>query len=134
MGVILQKEKIPAVFFIPVNFVYRDSEQNLKQEYDLTVNKFSILSDYNLDKKNNYKRLSMTHENLLELMDKNFQIGCHSLNHVRLNENLSTIEPYKQGLKLLLVTFISCAFFKEKISYRLMGGTVLVVLGLLLMK
>ena len=51
-----------------------------------------------------------------------------------INENLSTIEPYKQGLKLLLVTFISCAFFKEKISLRLMGGTVLVVLGLLLMK
>lgn len=51
-----------------------------------------------------------------------------------INENLSTIEPYKQGLKLLLVTFISCAFFKEKISFRLMGGTVLVVLGLLLMK
>ena len=51
-----------------------------------------------------------------------------------INENLSTIEPYKQGLKLLLVTFISCAFFKEKISFRLIGGTVLVVLGLLLMK
>lgn len=93
---ILKKENIPAVFFVPVNFVYRVSEQNLKQEYDLAVNRFSILSDYDLDKKNNYKRLSMTHENLLELIDKNFKIGCHSLNHVRLNNNLSLNELQKE--------------------------------------
>ena len=37
----------------------------------------------------------MTHENLLELIDKNFQIGCHSLNHVRLSNNLSLNEMRK---------------------------------------
>ena len=51
-----------------------------------------------------------------------------------INENLSKIEPYKQGLKLLLVTFLSCMFFKEKISFRLFLGTALVVIGIILMK
>ena len=111
---ILQEEKIPAVFFIPVNFVYRKSEQNLKQEYDLTINKFSILSDYSLDKNNNYKRLSMTHENLLELIDKNFKIGCHSLNHVRLNNNLSTSELQKEIVESKIILEKN---LKTKIDY-----------------
>jgi len=111
---ILQKEKIPAVFFIPVNFVYRDSEQNLKQEYDLAVNKFTILSDYNLDKKNNYNKLSMTHENLLELIDNNFQIGCHSLNHVRLNDNLSINELQKEVVESKIILEKN---LKTKIDY-----------------
>ena len=51
-----------------------------------------------------------------------------------INENLSKIEPYKQGLKLLLVTVFSCLFFKEKISMRLFLGTALVVIGIILMK
>ena len=111
---ILQEENIPAVFFIPVNFVYRDSEQNLKQEYDLAVNKFSILSDYNLDQKNNYKKLSMTHENLLELIDKNFEIGCHSLNHVRLNNNLSLNELQKEIIESKIILERN---LKTKINY-----------------
>ena len=111
---ILQKEKIPAVFFIPVNFVYRDSEDNLKQEYDLAINKFSILSDYNLDKKNNYERLSMTHENLLELIDKNFKVGCHSLNHIRLNNNLSTNELQREVVESKLILEQN---LKTKIDY-----------------
>ena len=111
---ILQKENIPAVFFIPVNFVYRDSEQNLKQEYDLAVNKFSILSDYNLDQKNDYKKLSMTHENLLELIDKNFEIGCHSLNHVRLNNNLSLNELQKEIIESKIILERN---LKTKINY-----------------
>ena len=111
---ILQKENIPAVFFIPVNFVYRDSEESLKQEYDLTVNKFSILSNYDLDKKNNYKRLSMTHENLLELIDKNFKIGCHSLNHIRLNNELSTNELQREVLESKIILEQN---LKTKIDY-----------------
>ena len=111
---ILQEENIPAVFFIPVNFVYRDSEQNLKQEYDLAVNKFSILSDYNLDQKNDYKKLSMTHENLLELIDKNFEIGCHSLNHVRLNNNLSLNEFQKEIIESKIILERN---LKTKINY-----------------
>ena len=111
---ILQKENIPAVFFIPVNFVYRNSEDNLKQEYDLTVNKFSILSNYDLDKKNNYKRLSMTHENLLELIDKNFKIGCHSLNHIRLNNELSTNELQREVLESKIILEQN---LKTKIDY-----------------
>jgi peptidoglycan/xylan/chitin deacetylase (PgdA/CDA1 family) len=111
---ILQKESIPAVFFIPVNFVYRDSEDNLKQEYDLAVNKFSILSDYDLDKKNNYERLSMTHENLLELIDKNFKIGCHSLNHIRLNNNLSTNELHREVVESKIILEQN---LKTKIDY-----------------
>ena len=111
---ILQEENIPAVFFIPVNFVYRDSEQNLKQEYDLAVNKFSILSDYNLDQKNDYKKLSMTHENLLELIDKNFEIGCHSLNHVRLNNNLSLNELQKEIIESKIILERN---LKTKINY-----------------
>ena len=111
---ILQEENIPAVFFIPVNFVYRDSEQNLKQEYDLAVNKFSILSDYNLDQKNDYKKLSMTHENLLELIDKNFEIGCHSLNHVRLNNNLSLNELQREIVESKIILEKN---LKTKINY-----------------
>ena len=111
---ILQKENIPAVFFIPVNFVYRNSEDNLKQEYDLTVNKFSILSNYDLDKKNNYERLSMTHENLLELIDKNFKIGCHSLNHIRLNNNLSTNELHREVVESKIILEQN---LKTKIDY-----------------
>ena len=111
---ILQEENIPAVFFIPVNFVYRDSEQNLKQEYDLAVNKFSILSDYNLDQKNDYKKLSMTHENLLELIDKNFKVGCHSLNHIRLNNNLSTNELQREVVESKLILEQN---LKTKIDY-----------------
>ena len=111
---ILQKENIPAVFFIPVNFVYRDSKESLKQEYDLTVNKFSILSNYDLDKKNNYKRLSMTHENLLELIDKNFKIGCHSLNHIRLNNELSTNELQREVLESKIILEQN---LKTKIDY-----------------
>ncbi len=51
-----------------------------------------------------------------------------------INENLSKIEPYKQGLKLLLVTLFSCVFFNEKVSWRLLTGTAFVVFGIILMK
>ena len=51
-----------------------------------------------------------------------------------INENLSKIEPYKQGLKMLLVTLFSCLFFNEKITWRLLTGSIFVVFGILLMK
>ena len=51
-----------------------------------------------------------------------------------INENLSKIEPYKQGLKLLLITVFSCIFFNEKLTFNLILGTCLIVIGIILMK
>jgi len=51
-----------------------------------------------------------------------------------INENLSKIEPFKQGSKLLLITLFSYLFFNEKITWRLMTGSVFIVFGILLMK
>tara|TARA_B100000927_G_C16374665_1_gene432966 strand:+ start:626 stop:799 length:174 start_codon:yes stop_codon:yes gene_type:complete len=51
-----------------------------------------------------------------------------------INENLSRIEPYKQGLKLLAVSLISCLFFKEKLSSKLIFGTFLIASGIFIMK
>lgn len=51
-----------------------------------------------------------------------------------INENLSKIEPYKQGLKLLLVTLFSCLFFNEKITWQLLLGSIFVVFGIVIMK
>ena len=51
-----------------------------------------------------------------------------------INENLSKIEPYKQGLKLLSVSIISCLFFKEKVDNKLIFGTFLIAAGIFIMK
>ena len=51
-----------------------------------------------------------------------------------INENLSKIEPFKQGSKLLLITLFSYLFFNEKITWRLMTGSIFIVFGILLMK
>jgi len=126
-----------------IGFLYKDILKNcsIVQEVFMTNIILIILSGiYCYLYENNYilyNKLIDSRNNLL------IKLICYALmvaliiyisGVLVINENLSTIEPYKQGLKLLLVTFISCAFFKEKISFRLMGGTVLVVLGLLLMK
>jgi|TARA_Y200000002_G_scaffold372695_1_gene370828 uncharacterized membrane protein len=51
-----------------------------------------------------------------------------------INENLSKIEPYKQGLKLLLITVFSSIFFNEKLTFKLILGSCLIVMGIILMK
>ena len=56
----------------------------------------------------------MTHENLLELIDKNFEIGCHSLNHVRLNNNLSLNELQKEIIESKIILERN---LKTKINY-----------------
>lgn len=85
---ILNENNISAIYFIPYNFVYRNDENNFEEEYLTTVNKFNILSNKNLDKKNNYTKLSLSHQNLLDLKKMNFSIGSHTLNHVRLTSHL----------------------------------------------
>ncbi len=126
-----------------VGFLYKDILKNCSifQEVFMTNTILLILSGmYCYLYENNYvlynKLAEPTNNLLIKVICYAFIVAViiYISGVLVINENLSTIEPYKQGLKLLLVTFISCAFFKEKISYRLMGGTVLVVLGLLLMK
>ena len=51
-----------------------------------------------------------------------------------INENLSKIEPYKQGLKLLLITVFSSIFFSEKLTFKLILGSCFIVMGIILMK
>ena len=85
---LLSKNKIFGIFFVPVNFVLRETEKNIEDEFKITTKKFSILSNFYLDKKNNYQRLSMKISDLKNLKKKGFEVGCHSMNHLRLNNEL----------------------------------------------
>lgn len=51
-----------------------------------------------------------------------------------INENLSKVEPYKQGFKLLLVTLFSYLFFNEKITWKLLIGSIFIIFGIIMIK
>lgn len=89
---LLSKNKIFGIFFVPVKYVMRETEKNIENEFKITTEKFSILSNYALDKKNNYQRLSMKLGDLKNLKKKGFEVGCHSMNHLRLNKELNKFQ------------------------------------------
>tara|TARA_Y100000992_G_C21130955_1_gene426559 strand:- start:7 stop:441 length:435 start_codon:yes stop_codon:yes gene_type:complete len=126
-----------------VGFLYKNilKECSIFQEVFMTNLILLLLSGiycYNYENNNVlFKKLTVNKNNLL------LKVICYAFivaliiyisGVLVINENLSKIEPYKQGLKLLLVTVFSCLFFKEKISMRLFLGTALVVIGIILMK
>jgi len=89
---LLSKNKIFGIFFVPVKYVMRETEKNIENEFKITTEKFSILSNFALDKKNNYQRLSMKLSDLKNLKKKGFEVGCHSMNHLRLNKELNKFQ------------------------------------------
>lgn len=89
---LLSKNKIFGIFFVPVKYVMRETEKNIENEFKITTEKFSILSNFALDKKNNYQRLSMKISDLKNLKKKGFEVGCHSMNHLRLNKELNKFQ------------------------------------------
>lgn len=93
---LLSKNKIFGIFFVPVKYVMRETEKNIENEFKITTEKFSILSNFALDKKNNYQRLSMKISDLKNLKKKGFEIGCHSMNHLRLNKELNKFQLSKE--------------------------------------
>ena len=86
---ILDKYKIPAIFFVPYGFVDRKIEKSLIRENKITNEKFNIISNLDKDKENNYKSLSMSFQNLKKLINKNYSVGAHGYSHIRLSENLT---------------------------------------------
>ncbi len=122
---ILDKYKIPAIFFTPYEFVNRKKEKSLILENKITNEKFNIISDFNKDKKNKYKSLSMTLQNLKTLIKKNYSIGAHGYSHIRLSENLSKKKLSKEiilskkllekKLKIKIQSF--CWTFGDQKSY-----------------
>ena len=93
---ILDKYKIPAIFFTPYGFVDRKREKNLIKENKITNEKFNIISNLNKDKKYNYKSLSMSFKNLKNLINKKYTIGAHGYSHIRLSENLTNKQLSKE--------------------------------------
>ena len=93
---ILDKYKIPAIFFAPYGFVDRKKEKNLIKENKITNEKFNIISDLDKDKENNYKSLSMSFKNLKNLINKKYTIGAHGYSHIRLSENLTNKQLSKE--------------------------------------
>lgn len=93
---ILKKNHVNATFFIPFNFIFREVNNDFEKEFLITTKKFNILSNKKLDKKNNYKKLSLNIEDLLKLKNMNFEIGCHTMNHIRLGKNLEKDILYEE--------------------------------------
>ncbi len=132
-----------SIFGASLGFIYKDilKSCSIFQEVFMTSSILLIISGiYCLLYENNtslLNRLTQNRDNL------GLKIVCYSsllsiIIYVSgilvINENLSKIEPYKQGLKLLAVSMISCLFFKEKLSSKLIFGTFLIAAGIFIMK
>ena len=86
---ILNKFKIKASFFIPVNAISRTTEETIIEENTILLNRYNILSDIKEDIKNSLSRLTMTWENIIDLDYQGHFIGSHGSSHVRLSKELS---------------------------------------------
>lgn len=91
----LAENKIPAIIFIPFKFIFRKKEKNLVKENFITNKKYKIISNLSLDKKNNYRNLSLS-KKMLKDLNFFFDIGCHGYNHIRLGENLNNKQLFKE--------------------------------------
>tara|TARA_B000000609_G_C24134532_1_gene327471 strand:+ start:541 stop:975 length:435 start_codon:yes stop_codon:yes gene_type:complete len=132
-----------SVFGASLGFIYKDILKNctIFQEVFMTSFILLIISGlycyFNEDNMSVYKKIIINKDNLLVKVltySSLLSIIIYVSGILVINENLSKIEPYKQGLKLLMVTLISCLFFKEKLSYKLILGTFLVAFGIFIMK
>ena len=122
---ILKKYKIPATVFIPYDCVNRKRAKNIKAENYITNKKFNIISDLHKDLNYKYKSLSMNFNDLKKIKKKNFSIGVHGYNHIRLSESLSEKKLRKEiimskkklenKLKIKINSF--CWTFGDKDSY-----------------
>ena len=132
-----------SIFGASLGFIYKDILKNctIFQEVFMTSSILLIISGvYCLLYENNMSLLNKLVQNRDNLLLK--VLGYSSLLSIIIyvsgilviNENLSKIEPYKQGLKLLAVSMISCLFFKEKLDRKLIVGTFLIALGIFIMK
>ena len=132
-----------SIFGASLGFIYKDILKNctIFQEVFMTSSILLIISGvYCLLYENNISLLNKLVQNRDNLLLK--VLGYSSLLSIIIyvsgilviNENLSKIEPYKQGLKLLAVSMISCLFFKEKLDRKLIVGTFLIALGIFIMK
>ncbi len=86
---ILDDLDIKASFFIPINVIDRKTEDKILTENEILLNKYSILSDLKEDIVNDYTRLTMTWENIIDLDKRGHSIGSHGSNHIRLSEELN---------------------------------------------
>ena len=85
---ILDKYKIPAIFFIPYQFINRKREKNILLENKVTNKKYNIISSLKKDIDNQYKTLSMSFKELRRLSKNNYSIGAHGYSHIRLSQSL----------------------------------------------
>tara|TARA_Y100000816_G_C26107800_1_gene589402 strand:+ start:7258 stop:7692 length:435 start_codon:yes stop_codon:yes gene_type:complete len=132
-----------SIFGASLGFIYKDILKNctIFQEVFMTSSILLVISGvYCLLYENNMSLLNKLVQNRDNLLLK--VLGYSSLLSIIIyvsgilviNENLSKIEPYKQGLKLLAVSMISCLFFKEKLDSKLIVGTFLIAVGIFIMK
>lgn len=126
-----------------IGFLYKNilKDCSIFQEVFMTNFILLILSGmycYSYENNNKLYNKLITNKNNLLIKVIIYAIIVASIIYISgvlvINENLSKIEPYKQGLKLLLITVFSCMFFNEKITPKLVLGTCLVVIGIILMK
>ena len=132
-----------SIFGASLGFIYKDILKNctIFQEVFMTSSILLVISGvYCLLYENNMSLLNKLVQNRDNLLLK--VLGYSSLLSIIIyvsgilviNENLSKIEPYKQGVKLLAVSMISCLFFKEKLDSKLIVGTFLIAVGIFIMK
>ncbi len=86
---ILDEFNIKASFFISTSVISRETEQRISEENNVLLHKYNILSDLNEDIRNNYTRISMTWENVIDLDKRGHFIGSHGSNHIRLSKELN---------------------------------------------
>ena len=86
---ILDEFNIKASFFISTSVISRETEQKISEENNVLLHKYNILSDLNEDIRNNYTRISMTWENVIDLDKRGHFIGSHGSNHIRLSKELN---------------------------------------------
>ena len=87
---------IKATFFLPISVIQRKTENNIELENQILNNKYSILSELNEDIKNNYQRLSMTWQQVIDLSNRGHSIGSHGYNHIRLSNDLDDSQLNKE--------------------------------------
>ena len=132
-----------SIFGASLGFIYKDILKNCSifQEVFMTSTILLIISGlycyFNEDNKSVLDKLLKNKDNMaIKILTYSslLSIIIYVSGILVINENLSRIEPYKQGLKLLMVTLISCMFFKEKLDSKIIFGTFIIDLGIFIMK
>lgn len=119
---ILDNLNIKGIFFIPTEYINRKTKKNLKQECKESTIKYSIPCDFLEEKKNNWKRVSMTWRIVRKLKKKGHSIGCHGFSHQKLSNKLSmkTLENEIIKSKKIIEKKIQSKIF----SFSWIGGEI----------